>query len=55
MPDIDKKSLSERDIYTKFITPALQGAGWLLDQFREEVKLTDGRVMDRILRRQRDG
>ncbi len=47
MPDLDKKTLSERDICTKFITPALQRAGWSLQQFREEVKLTDGRVMVR--------
>ena len=25
---IDKRGLSERDICTKFITPALRGAGW---------------------------
>lgn len=42
-----KKDLSERDICTKFITPALQRAGWSLQQFREEVKLTDGQVMVR--------
>jgi len=47
MSEIDKRSLSERDICTKFITPAIQRAGWLLHQFREEVKLTDGRVMVR--------
>ena len=44
---IDKSQLSERDICTKFITPALQQSGWLQHQFREEVKLTDGRVMVR--------
>jgi type I restriction enzyme R subunit len=38
---------SERDICTKLITPALFAAGWQQDQFREEVKLTDGRVMVR--------
>ena len=43
---IDKKSLSERDICSKYITPALQGAGWdLLLQIREEVTFTKGRVM----------
>lgn len=25
---LDKKSLSERDICTKFITPAIEKAGW---------------------------
>jgi len=42
---MNKKDLSERDICTKFITPAVVGAGWKQSQFREEVKLTDGRVM----------
>jgi len=44
---MNKKDLSERDICTKFITPALVGAGWKHNQFREEVTLTDGRVMVR--------
>jgi type I restriction enzyme R subunit len=44
---MDKYQLSERDICTKFITPALQQAGWEQHQFREEVNLTDGRVMVR--------
>ncbi len=42
---IDKKSLSERDICTKFITPALEKAGWnKLTQFLEEVSFTDGKI-----------
>ena len=44
---MDKRHLSERDICTKFITPAIQQAGWQQHQFREEVNLTDGRVMVR--------
>lgn len=44
---MDKYQLSERDICTKFITPAIVQAGWLQHQFREEVPLTDGRVMVR--------
>lgn len=41
----NKKDLSERDICTKFITPALQQAGWdLQKQVREEVGFTDGRI-----------
>lgn len=44
---MNKKDLSERDICTKFITPAIQRAGWQQHQFREEVKLTDGRVIVR--------
>lgn len=44
---MDKYQLSERDICTKFITPAIQQAGWEQHQFREEVNLTDGRVVVR--------
>jgi len=44
---MDQYQLSERDICTKFITPAIVQAGWQQHQFREEVKLTDGRVMVR--------
>jgi type I restriction enzyme, R subunit len=41
---LDKKTLSERDICTKYITPALERAGWEQAQLREEVSFTDGRV-----------
>ena len=42
---MDKKKLSERDICTKFVTPALEQAGWdLQKQVREEVGFTDGRI-----------
>jgi len=45
---MDKKELSERDICTKFITPAIQQAGWDIDtQVREEYTLTKGRVVVR--------
>ena len=45
---MDKKSLSERDICTKFITPALQRAGWNIQtQIREEYFFTDGKVVVR--------
>lgn len=41
----NKKDLSERDICTKFITPALEQAGWdIQKQVREEVSFTDGRI-----------
>jgi len=37
--------LSERDICTKFITPALKNAGWDIDtQILEEVSFTDGKI-----------
>ena len=40
-----KAGLSERDICTKFITPAIQRAGWdIHTQMREEVTFTRGRV-----------
>jgi type I restriction enzyme R subunit len=43
---IDKKALSERDICTQFITPAIVQAGWSLStQVREEVTFTRGRVL----------
>lgn len=42
---MDKKALSERDICTKYILPAIKRAGWDLHvQVREEVLLTAGRV-----------
>jgi len=40
-----KKDLSERDICTKYILPALIKAGWdVQTQIREEVYFTDGRI-----------
>lgn len=40
-----KKTLSERDICTKFITPAIEKAGWdKLTQLLEEVSFTDGKI-----------
>ncbi len=48
MGELNKKDLSERDICTKFITPALNRARWdLLTQVREEVYFTKGRVIVR--------
>ena len=45
---MDKKSLSERDMCTKFITPALCKAGWdEMSQIREEVSFTKGRIIVR--------
>jgi len=44
--EADKKSLSERDICTKYITPAIVRAGWdLHTQLREEVSFTVGRII----------
>lgn len=45
---MNKKQLSERDICTKFITPAIQKAGWdIQTQIREEETFTDGRIIVR--------
>ncbi len=45
---MSKKSLSERDICTKFITPAILKAGWNLHtQIREELSFTKGRIIVR--------
>lgn len=43
---MNKSQLSETDIRTKFITPAIQDAGWNIQkQLREEVHFTDGRII----------
>ena len=42
---VDKKTLSERDICSKYITPALIQAGWdSQKQMLEEVSFTDGKI-----------
>lgn len=48
MGKMDKSTLTERDICTKFINPALESAGWdLMRQIREEYFFTDGQVIVR--------
>jgi len=45
---MSKKALTERDICSKYITPALLEAGWDLHaQIREEVTFTNGRIIVR--------
>ncbi len=45
---MDKRSLTERDICTKFILPAIERAGWdRMLQIREEVYFTKGRIIVR--------
>lgn len=45
---MDIRRLSERDICTKYITPAIEKAGWdIQTQVREEFPFTDGRVIVR--------
>lgn len=42
---VDKKSLSESDICTKYITPAIEKAGWdRHTQFLQEVSFTAGKI-----------
>lgn len=44
---MDKRDLTERDIYTKFILPAVKHAGWdEMAQVREEVYLTKAEAME---------
>jgi type I restriction enzyme R subunit len=45
---MNRKDLSERDICSKFITPAIERAGWdPMLQIREEVSFTKGRIIVR--------
>ena len=45
---VSKKNLSEQDIRTKYITPAIEKAGWdKITQFGEDVALTDGKIFIR--------
>ena len=45
---IDKKTLSEADIRTKYITPAIEQSGWdKMSQMREECSITAGRIIAR--------
>lgn len=45
---MNKKELSERDICSKFISPALEKTGWDINtQIREEFTLTKGRIIVR--------
>ena len=42
---MDKKSLTEADIRSKFIDPAILGKDWKEEQIRREYYFTDGRVV----------
>ena len=45
---ISKKDLSEQDIRAKYITPAIENAGWnKMTQLGEDVALTDGKIFIR--------
>ena len=48
MNELNKKALSEMDIRTKYITPAIIKAGWdPIIQLREEYNVTKGRIIAR--------
>ena len=48
MSSVNKKALSETDIISKYIMPAIKQAGWDdMTQIRQEVKLRDGKVVVR--------
>ena len=44
---MDKKSLTEQEIRTRYITPAISQAGWAPAQIREEYAITRGRIIAR--------
>jgi type I restriction enzyme R subunit len=44
---MNKQQLSEQEIRTRYITPAIQTAGWTPQQIREEVTFTAGRIIVR--------
>ena len=44
---MNKKALTEQEIRTQYITPAIQEAGWAPGQIREEFKITAGAVIPR--------
>ncbi len=45
---VNKKDMTEQDIRTKYITPAIISAGWDSDlQIREEVSFTNGKIIVR--------
>ncbi len=45
---MDKKALSEADIISKYIMPAVKNSGWDdMLQIRQEVALRDGKVIVR--------
>lgn len=45
---VNKKSLSETSIITKYILPAVEQSGWNINkQVAQEVSFTDGRIIVR--------
>jgi type I restriction enzyme, R subunit len=44
---INKRELSETDICDRYITPAIEQAGWKRNQIRREFSFTDGQMIVR--------
>ncbi len=44
---MEKRQLTEQEIRTQFITPAIKNAGWTNAQLREEYPITKGRIIAR--------
>ena len=44
---MSKKDLTEQEIRTRYITPAIQAAGWEPRQIREDVYITAGQIHPR--------
>ena len=44
---MNKKQLTETEICDRYITPALQQAGWAMERIRREYSFTDGRIIVR--------
>jgi type I restriction enzyme R subunit len=44
---VNKKALSESDICDRYVTPALDTAGWTTNQWRREYGFTDGKIIVR--------
>ena len=44
---MDKKQLTEQEIRSRFISPAIRSAGWSVAQIREDYAITKGRIIAR--------
>jgi len=51
---VDKKQLTEQEIRSRFILPAIQSAGWATVQIREDYAITKGRIIARGGKAKRD-
>src|SRR5699024_11433561 len=45
--NMSKRQLSEEDIKARYITPAVNDAGWDMEKIRFEYTFTDGRIIVR--------